>query len=82
MYSFSDGVSLSYPTLYRTIVGSLVNFTITRPDIDYVVHVISHFVAFPTTVHWAAVHCILWYLRYTVFQILLLSFTSSKHTLV
>ena len=51
-YSFCDGVSSSYPTLYRTIVGSLVNLTITRPDIAYVVHVVSQFVASPTTVHW------------------------------
>jgi hypothetical protein len=39
------------PTLYRTIVGSLVYLTITRPDIAYVVHVVSQFVASPTTVH-------------------------------
>ena len=51
-YSFCDGVSSSYPTLYLTIVGSLVNLTITRPDIAYVVHVVSQFAASPTTVHW------------------------------
>jgi len=50
-YSSSDGLPLIDYTLYRTIVGSLVYLTITRPDIAYVVHVVSQFVASPTTVH-------------------------------
>jgi len=65
------------PILYRTIVGSLIYLTITRPDIAYAVHVVSQFVASPTIVHWAAVLRILRYLRGTVFQSLLLSSTSS-----
>jgi hypothetical protein len=76
-YSSSDGLPLTYPTLYRTIVGSLVYLTITRPDIAYVVHVVSQFVASPTTVHWATVLRILQYLRGIIFQSLLLSSTSS-----
>jgi len=67
---------LTDPTLYCTIVGSLVYLTISRPDITYVVHVVSQFVASPTTVHWAAVLRILRYLRGTIFQSLLLSSTS------
>ena len=55
----------------------MVYLTITRPDIAYVVHVVSQFVASPTTVHWAAVLRILRYLRSIVFQSLLLSFISS-----
>jgi len=64
------------PTLYRTIIESLVYLTITRPNIAYVVHVVSQFVTSPTNVHWAVVLCILRYLRGTVFQSLLLSSTS------
>jgi hypothetical protein len=77
MYSSSNDLSLIDPTLYRTIVRSLVYLTIIRPDIAYVVHVVSHFVASPITIHRATVFCILRYLRGTVFQSLLLPSTSS-----
>ena len=76
-YSPSDGLPLADPTLYRAIVGSLVYLTVTRPDIAHAVHVVSQFVTFPTTVHWAAVLRILRYLRGTQFQSLLFSSTSS-----
>ncbi|XP_062085785.1 uncharacterized mitochondrial protein AtMg00810-like [Humulus lupulus] len=76
-YSLSDGVALSDPSLYRTLVGSLVYLTITRPDIAYAVHIVSQFVASPTTVHWAAVLRILRYLRGTQFQSLFFPSTST-----
>ncbi|XP_022861027.1 uncharacterized protein LOC111381471 [Olea europaea var. sylvestris] len=76
-YSSSDDLPLSDPTLYRTIVGSLVYLTITRPDIAYAVHIVSQFVSSPTSVHWVAVLRILRYLWGTVFQSLLLTSTSS-----
>jgi hypothetical protein len=60
-FSF-DGLPLTDPTLYHTIVRSLIYLIITRPDIAYVVHVVSQFVVSPTTVHWAAVLRILQYL--------------------
>ncbi|XP_057451895.1 uncharacterized mitochondrial protein AtMg00810-like [Lotus japonicus] len=76
-YNSSDGVPLEDHTLYRTLVGSLVYLTITRPDIAYAVHVVSQFVSSPTTVHWAAVLRILRYLRDTQFQSLLFPSSSS-----
>src|SRR4051812_36730980 len=76
-YFSSDGTPLPDPSLCRTIVGSLVYLTITRPDIAYAVHVVSQFVALPTTVHWAAVLHILQYLRGTLFQSLFFPSTST-----
>lgn len=66
-YASSDGVRLPDPTLYRTLVGSLVYLTTTRPDIAYDVDVVSQFVVFPTTVHWAVVLRICLYFRGTQF---------------
>ncbi|CAJ2668756.1 uncharacterized mitochondrial protein AtMg00810-like [Trifolium pratense] len=76
-YVPSDGIPLPDPTLYRTLVGSLVYLTITSPDIAHAVHVVSQFVVSPTTIHWAAVLRILRYLRGTQFQSLLFPSSSS-----
>ncbi|XP_062075715.1 uncharacterized mitochondrial protein AtMg00810-like [Humulus lupulus] len=76
-YSSSDGVALLDPSLYHTLVGSLVYLTITRPNIAYAVHIFSQFVASPTTIHWAAVLRILRYLQGTQFQSLLFPSTST-----
>jgi hypothetical protein len=40
-YSSSNGLLLSNHILYRTIVWSSLYLTITRPDIAYVVHIVS-----------------------------------------
>jgi len=76
-YSSFVGLPLTDPTLYHSIVVSLVYLTITHPYIAYVVHVVSQFIASPTTVHWATILHILRHIRGTVFQSLLLSSTSS-----
>ena len=78
-YFSSVGLPLTNPTLYCTIVGSLVYLTITHPFIAYVV---SQFIVSPTTVHRATILRILRHLRGTVFQSLLLSSTSSLQMLI
>nr|GEY00279.1 probable protein phosphatase 2C 12 [Tanacetum cinerariifolium] len=46
-----DGDLFPDPTLYRTVVVSLVYFTVTLSDIVYVVHIVSQFIVAPRIVH-------------------------------
>lgn len=48
---------------FRSMVGSLVYITITRPDIAYVVRVVSQFMQKPRTIHLDAAYRILRYLK-------------------
>ncbi|XP_065616827.1 uncharacterized mitochondrial protein AtMg00810-like [Quercus suber] len=59
---------LSNPSLYRQLVGSLVYLTVTRPDISYAVHQVSQYLSAPRSIHYAAVLCILRYLKGTLFH--------------
>ena len=63
-----DGKSLFDATLYRQLVGSLIYLTVTRPDISYIVHVVSQFMATPRSPHYAVVLRILRYLKDTIFD--------------
>jgi len=61
------------PTLYRQLIGSLIYLVNIRPDICFVVNMLSQFMVEPKSVHWAAARHILIYvpniveygLRYT-----------------
>jgi hypothetical protein len=48
---------------YCRLVGKLTYLTITRPDISYVVSVVSQFLEAPRVLHWEAVTCIVRYLK-------------------
>ncbi|CAL1381811.1 unnamed protein product [Linum trigynum] len=61
----TDGDLLPDGSFYRSMVGSLIYLTHTRPDILYVVQVVSQFMQATRTTHLAAVNRILRYLRGT-----------------
>ena len=48
---------------YRRLVGKLNYFTVTCPDITYLVSVLSQYMSSPIVNHWAAVEHILCYLK-------------------
>jgi hypothetical protein len=52
-------------TRFRQIVGALQYLTFTHPDICFAVNKVCQFMHAPTDSHWAAVKCILRYLRGT-----------------
>ncbi len=52
--------------MYRHIVRSLIYMTITRPDLSYVVGVVSQFMQTPRKPHLDAVRHILRYIKHTL----------------
>ena len=75
-----DGVPLSDPTQYRSMVGALQYLTFTSPDIAFSVHQLCQFMSHPTTTHFEATKIVLRYIRGTLhFGI---SFTPGPLTLI
>ncbi|CAH9088824.1 unnamed protein product [Cuscuta epithymum] len=64
--SLTDGELLVDATEYRSMVGVLHYLTLTRPDIIYVVHLVSQFMHAPRTTHLFAVKRIFRYLHGTL----------------
>lgn len=64
--SHATGTLLSSPNSYRRIVGQLLYFSITRPDISYSVHHLSQFVQPPTSAQYQIDVHILKYLKSSI----------------
>ena len=60
-----QGEPLRDPGRYRRLVGKLNYLTITRPDISFLVSVVSQFLHSPCDSHWDAVIRILRYIKNT-----------------
>jgi len=63
--SKEDNIKDFDPSLYKSIVGSLMYLTATRPDIMFVVSLISRFMERPKEAHWEAEKRILRYVKGT-----------------
>lgn len=72
-----SGSSLSDPSQYRTVVGSLQYLLITRPYITFAVNKLSQYMHCPTTIHWSYVKRVLRYLVGTINDGLQISHYSS-----
>lgn len=52
--SKEDGNKDFNPSLYKSIVGNIMHFTATRPDIMFSLSLISRFMERPKEAHWHA----------------------------
>ncbi|XP_019087371.1 PREDICTED: uncharacterized protein LOC109127258 [Camelina sativa] len=71
--ALSDGPLLKEPERYRRLVGRLVYLLATRPDLTYVIHVLSQFMHSPRADHWNCALRVVRYLKGTPGQGVLLS---------
>ncbi|GJV67031.1 retrovirus-related pol polyprotein from transposon RE1 [Tanacetum coccineum] len=62
----SNGITISDPTTYQSLVGALQYLIITRPDLLYAVNQVSQNLHAPTTDHFQAVKRILQYVKGTI----------------
>lgn len=59
----SDDMKLIDASRYKRLIGCLIYLSLTRPDIAFVMSVVSQFIHAPTLVHMKVVYRILKYLK-------------------
>lgn len=74
-----EGPVISEPERYKRLVGRLIYLLATRPDLTYVVHILSQFMQTPKEEHWLAALKIVRYLKGTLGQGIILRAKSSMH---
>lgn len=52
--ALAKGTRLHDPGKYRRLVGRLIYLTFTRPELNYIVHILSQFMHKPVEEHWTA----------------------------
>ncbi|XP_015159380.1 uncharacterized mitochondrial protein AtMg00810-like [Solanum tuberosum] len=62
----NDGENKANSSLYRSLIGSLLYLTSTRPDIMFVASLLSRFMQEPSQVHLGVTKCVLRYLQGTM----------------
>lgn len=72
-----DGALLKDHSMYISLIDSLIYLTIRRPDLVYLVHVLSQFMDKPRVPHIDATHRGLRYIKSTPVQGIFFSSTSS-----
>ncbi|CAH9142457.1 unnamed protein product [Cuscuta epithymum] len=61
--ALSQSALLADPESYRRLVGRLIYLSFTRPDLAYVVHILSQFMQAPRQDHWMAALRVVRYLK-------------------
>lgn len=64
---------LADPSKYRRLIGHLLYLTFTRPDLSYIIHLLSQFRQKLLEDHWSAALRVVWYLKGTSDQGIMLS---------
>ncbi|XP_019095820.1 PREDICTED: uncharacterized protein LOC109130579 [Camelina sativa] len=59
----AKGLVLKRPEEYRRLVGRLIYLSITRPKLNYIVHILSQFMQTPLLPHWEAAIRVVRYLK-------------------
>lgn len=73
--SLATGEPLADPSQYRRLVGRLIYLTFTRPELSYIVHLLSQFMKKPLAEHWLAALRVVHYLKGCPDQGIMLSST-------